>query len=89
MPYKVRSEMKTVALEHTVQKNDKGVTVTADITCVEVPGAIVMRSQKELDNRGKVTRRSTMELIDFNAVEEEQTTDKFRTRLFHRRHGSR
>jgi hypothetical protein len=89
MPYKVRTEMKTVALEHTVQKNDKGSTVTADITCVEVPGAIVLRSQKEMDSRGHITRRSTAELTDFNAVEEDQSVDNFRPRLFHRRRASR
>ncbi len=89
MPYKIRSEMKTVALEHTVQKSDKGVTVTADITCVEVPGAIVLRSQKELDSRGHITRRSTVELTDYNAVEEDQSLDNFRPRLFHRRRAAR
>jgi hypothetical protein len=77
-----------VALEHTVQKSDKGTTVTADITCVEVPGAIVIRSQKELDSRGRITRRSTVELTDYSAVEEDQS-DNFRPRLFHRRRAAR
>ncbi len=68
MPYKIRTEMKTVALEHTVEKNDKGVTVTADITCVRDAGqAIVIRSQKELDSRGRITRRTTVELTDYSA----------------------
>ncbi len=85
MPYRVRSEMKTVALERTEQKNSKGSTVSLDITCVDVPGAIVLRSLKELDSQGRVIRRSTIDLVDYSAVEEEQTPDAHRARLFHRR----
>ena len=52
----------------------------------KVPGAIVMRTLKELDNQGRIVRRSTMELTDYNAVEEDQTP---RSRLFRRRRAQR
>jgi hypothetical protein len=83
MPYKVRSEIKPTAFERSVQKNGKGTTITVDVTSVEVPGGIVMRTLKELDPQGHITRRSTVELVDYSA-EEEQPSD-FRPRLFHRR----
>jgi hypothetical protein len=82
MPYKVRSEIRPAAFERTVQKNGKGTTISVDATSVEVPGGIVWRTVKELDTQGRVTRRSTMELIDFSAQEEEQN---YRPRLYHRR----
>ncbi len=85
MPYRVHSDMKSVAFERTVQKNGKGSTVSIDVTCVDVPGAIVLRALKELDSQGHVTRRSTIDLVDYNAVEEDQTADVPRPRLFHRR----
>lgn len=84
MPYKVRSEIRPAAFERSVQKNGKGTTISIDVTSVEVPGGIVMRTVKELDSQGHVTRRSTMELVDFSAVEEDQKTE-YRPRLYHRR----
>ena len=68
MPYPVRSEIKPTAFERTLQKNATGTTISVDITSVEVPGGIVMRSTlKELDAKGRVIRRSTVELIDYSA----------------------
>ncbi|HEV2968482.1 MAG TPA: hypothetical protein VGY55_00745 [Pirellulales bacterium] len=84
MPYKVRSEIKPTAFERTVQKNAKGTTITVDVTSVEVPGGIVMRTLKELDGQGRITRRSTMELVDYAALEEDRPAE-VRSRLFHRR----
>jgi hypothetical protein len=84
MPYKVRSEIRPAAFERSVQKNGKGTTISVDVTSVEVPGGIVTRLVKELDTQGRVIRRSTMELVDFGAVEEDQKTE-YRPRLYHRR----
>jgi hypothetical protein len=83
MPYKVRLEIKPTAFERAVQKNGKGTTITVDVTSVDVPGGIVMRTLKELDSHGHVTRRSCVELVDYSA-EEEQPSD-YHPKLFHRR----
>ncbi len=84
MPFKVRSEIKPTAFERSVQKNGKGTTITVDVTSVEVPGGIVMRTLKELDSKGRVIRRSTVELVDYSAIEEDRPME-YRPRLFHRR----
>lgn len=84
MPFKVRSEIKPTAFERSVQKNGKGTTITVDVTNVDVPGGIVLRTLKELDNQGRITRRSTVELVDYSAVEEDRTTE-YRPRMFRRR----
>jgi hypothetical protein len=84
MPYKVRSEVRPAAFERSVQKNGKGTTISVDVTSVDVPGGIVMRTVKELDTQGHVIRRSTMELVDFSALEEDRPNES-RPRMFHRR----
>lgn len=85
-PYRVRSEIKPVAFERLVQKDAHGSTVTVDVTSVDVPGGIVNRTSKQLDADGHVTRRTTVELIDYAAVED-QTPDAGRRR--YRRHHAR
>ncbi len=86
-PYRVRSEIKPVAFERLVQKDTHGTTVTVDVTSVDVPGGIVNRSSKELDADGHVTRRTTVDLVDYGAVED-QSPDAGRRR-YRRRRGRR
>jgi len=51
---------------------------------VDVPGGIVSRTSKQLDADGNVTRRTTVELVDYGAVEE-QAPDAGRRRYRRRR----
>lgn len=69
-PYRVQSEIKPVSFERAVQKDAHGTTITVDVTSVDVPGGIVSRTAKQLDANGHVTRRTTIELVDFGAVED-------------------
>jgi hypothetical protein len=86
-PYRVQSEIKPVSFERVVQKDSNGTTITVDVTSVDVPGGIVSRTSKQLDADGNVTRRTTIELVDYGAVED-QAADGGRRRLY-RRHRTR
>lgn len=68
MPYKVLRDVKTAAFERTIQKSAKGTNITLDVTCVDVPGGIVARTSKEVDDQGRLVRRSMLELVDYHAV---------------------
>ncbi|HZZ26425.1 MAG TPA: hypothetical protein VFE46_00355 [Pirellulales bacterium] len=69
MPYKVLHEMKSTAYERTIQRSDHGANVTLDVTSVDVPGGIVARTSKEFDSEGRLVRRSTLELVDYRVVD--------------------
>jgi hypothetical protein len=69
MPYNVLHEVKSTAFERTIQKSARGTNVTLDVTCVDVPGGIVARTSKELDSHGRLLRRSSLELVDYQIVD--------------------
>jgi hypothetical protein len=64
----------------TVHKNASGMVVTWSDVVPEVPGGVVSNSCKELDKAGRLVRRSTLELSDYN-----DDPDKDRSGLFHSR----
>jgi hypothetical protein len=55
------------------------------VTCVEVPGGIVARATKELDEKGRVIRRSSLELVDYQAQIEEGSGEEESSRYLTRR----
>ncbi|HTQ40242.1 MAG TPA: hypothetical protein VMJ32_14540 [Pirellulales bacterium] len=69
MPYNVLHEVKSTAYERTIQRSARGTNVTLDVTSVDVPGGIVARTSKELDGQGRVIRRSTLDLVDYHVVD--------------------
>jgi hypothetical protein len=69
VPYRVLHEVKSTAYERTIQRSARGTNVTLDVTSVDVPGGIVARTSKELDSQGRVLRRSTLELVDYQIVD--------------------
>lgn len=69
VPYKVLHDVKSTAYERTIQRSPRGTNVTLDVTSVDVPGGIVARTSKELDLQGRVLRRSSMELVDYQIVD--------------------
>jgi hypothetical protein len=64
-------ETKSAAMERTIQRTPSGTHEMIDWTCVDIPGGIVSRTSKESDEKGKLLRRSTMELVDYHAELEE------------------
>lgn len=70
MPCKILGALRSAAYVKTVQKTPKGTIFTLAVICPEIPGGIVSNSSKELDSNGRLIRRSTLELVDFNAEPE-------------------
>jgi len=86
MPSKVLTEVKPSALVSTVQKQRGGTaSVTIEVHCVDVPGHVVSHTSKELDPEGRVVRRSTLELMDYEMRNPVQQSSKVvvKKRLFH------
>lgn len=78
------SKVKTVA---TLGKNSLS---TIETMCDDVPGGVVSHSSQETDEQGRVIRRSTLELLSYEAVECPQPGDTVvRRRSYSRREARR
>jgi hypothetical protein len=84
-PYRVLHDVKPTAYERTIQHTPRGTNFTDDVTCTDVPGGIVARTSKELDEDGHIVRRSNLELIDYKTVDDNDEPGKFLTRREARR----
>jgi hypothetical protein len=87
MPHKVQGALKSVAYLRTVEKHAKGSTITLEIYCPDIPGGVVAHSSKELDETGRVVRRTTLELMG-NGIGFRRTVTTGRRTLFQHRHWS-
>ena len=85
MPYRVLRDIKSAAYERTVQKTPRGTNITLDVTCVDVPGGIVARTSKEMNSQGQLVRRSTLELVDYHVVDNDDDGSATMTRRQARR----
>ena len=65
LAHKVLGETKTVCHLKTVHTQNKKVTTSDETYCADVPGGIIAHRSTETNENGKVTRRSTLELIDY------------------------
>jgi hypothetical protein len=74
MPCKILGAMRSAAYVKTLQKTPKGTIYSLAVICPEIPGGIVSNSSKELDSSGRLVRRSTLELVDFNTEPEKSRT---------------
>jgi hypothetical protein len=84
MPCRILGVMHSTAYVKTVQKTPKGTSFTLAVVCPEIPGGIVSHSSKEHDPSGRLVRRSTLELIDFDAE-----GDRDRSGTFNRKRPAR
>ena len=84
MPVPVQGEIRSGIYVKTVHKNSKTTLTTLAMIVPEVPGGVVRHSSKEVDKSGRLVRRSTLELVDYNA-----DPDKDRTGLFGRKRPNR
>jgi hypothetical protein len=83
MPHQVLSEVKSSSHVRTVNKQADGATaITVEVHCTDVPGGVVAHSSKEIAPTGRLIRRSTLELIEYQAST--PVTVK-RTKLFGKR----
>jgi hypothetical protein len=66
-PRRVLNRLRDVSELKVVHRQPKGKTVTSAWTCGEVPGGIVAQKSQEFDTDDKLVRRSTLELVDYEA----------------------
>lgn len=68
MPQKVLTELLPAAHVRTVQKQPSSSTFTLEVICADVPGGVVAHTSKDMDPSGKLVRRSTLELLDYEVA---------------------
>jgi hypothetical protein len=66
MPWNVLGDSRNVFDTKTVQRTPKGTITTIAKISPEIPGGVVNHSSKEEDKNGRVVRRSTLELTDYD-----------------------
>ena len=66
MPWRTPLATRDCALIKTQHRHAKGSTTTWAYTCADVPGGIVSHSSKEVDENGRLQRRSTLELVEYD-----------------------
>jgi len=66
LPWKVLSEIKQTALVHTLHREAKASVETWAVVCADVPGGVVCQASKEYDETGRLVRRSSLELVDYD-----------------------
>jgi hypothetical protein len=67
MPLKIQEELKSGIYVKTVHESNANGTVTTLATVLpDVPGGVISSSTKEVDKSGRLVRRSTLELVDYN-----------------------
>lgn len=76
-PLRVQGEMKSGIQMKTVHKNAKGTVTTLASVLPEVPGGVVSSCSKEVDQNGRLVRRSTLALIDYNNDPEKDWSNMF------------
>jgi len=65
MPQRILGQLRSVAYVKTSRHQQAGSSLTMEIQSPDVPGGVISHSAQELDEAQVVTRRSTLELIDY------------------------
>jgi len=85
MPLRYNNQLLSASLRKVTHRTTGGaVTTTLEQYSPEVPGGVVGNTLKEINADGKMTRRSTLELVDFQVVEQTSDARAARPRLFSR-----
>jgi len=86
LPQRVLGEVKPAAGVKTVKKHAKGMGVTLEMHCDDVPGGVVSHTAAEHNLEGDVSRRSVLQLVDYSIGigHLEEPSSVVRRRKFHR-----
>jgi hypothetical protein len=89
MPYKFKDQVLSTAHRKVTHSNPNGSVVTLEVWSDDIPGGVVAHTSKEMDTQGRLLRRSTLELVDYQVVDPPSPVQRLsRTRVFRRRTGS-
>jgi len=81
MPFKLPGNIVSTSHVRTVRTTPKGQTITIAVQSDDIPGGIVAHATKELDENGRIIRRSTLELVDYGLKRERRSQRRRRARL--------
>jgi hypothetical protein len=86
LPQKVLGDIKAAAVVKTVKKHSRGTSVTVEMHCDDVPGGVVSHAAAEHTPDGEVTRRSTLQIVDYSigVGRLEEPSSVVRRRKYHR-----
>jgi hypothetical protein len=86
LPHNVLGEIKSTTVVKTVKKHSRGTSVTVEMHCDDVPGGVVSHAAAEHDSQGEVTRRSTLQIVDYSigVGRVEEPASVIRRRKYHR-----
>lgn len=86
LPQKVLGEIEPGTFVRTVRSGPKGSSVTLEVQCFDVPGGVVSHTAKEMNEAGRITRRSMLEIVDFSigVGQADDENPLIRRRKFHR-----
>ncbi len=85
-PCRVCNRIRTAARVESLRKTASGTTSTRALVSSLVPGGVICHTSEEVDNQGRLVRRSQLDLIDFGLQPEEERTGLFRRRRPGRKH---
>ena len=85
LPYPVVGKLRAAAFRHATQKQGALTKESVEVICDEVPGGVVSLWSKDLDAEGKLIRRTTQELVNYDVVEQAPPVSPARTRLERKR----
>ena len=68
MPYRVAGKTLSTSHIRQIHTNNAGTTMTLAVHSNDVPGEVVAYWAKELDSKGRIIRRRTLEILDFHVV---------------------
>lgn len=88
MPYKVLADIHSTCVIRTVTKDSKSTSVTIEIQSDGIPGGVVSHTSKQVDENGKLSRRSTLELLDYHIPGNNSRAVRVLPRRFHRTRNS-
>jgi hypothetical protein len=83
MPYKIFDRVYSVAMMRTHETRPSGSHLLLETYCAEIPGGVVAHTSKDIDTNGRLTRRSTLELLEYGIASTEASSR--RVRWFRRR----
>lgn len=64
-PCEILRRRKRAAHVETVSKHPKGSVLTRALTCTDVPGGVICQTSEERDAKGRLIRRSTLQLLAY------------------------
>jgi hypothetical protein len=75
MPFKIVGQLRPTAHARLTQRGPRGSTTMLSVVSADVPGELVQQTAKKVDERGRVTHRSTVDLLGYSLAPSPSPSD--------------